>query len=300
MKETLCNECKQTVPYHKTSTYKDKEYCNICIQKYRDNIPGYPYTVKRNYDSSVCHYCKAEADNISHKIFNGLPTCDNCEKSYVAKKPPIPVVLLFLAIFGLFIYGLPRNLNISSTTDLVKRADTALRTSNIETALTLSAEAIASGSELKVAYFVNEIASAYQLFEERDYVNAVEQLEKMRDKYRYNNDITKLLYISNGFLAFEEKDYEKMYENLRRAQVWLGNDYGDILFAQAAACMYVDTGMTEYSREAKDLIASVNRSKKPNNLDRIQHVQYILDSKQIISAEEYEQQLSEGNTGGAE
>lgn len=300
MKEILCNECGQHVPYHKTSSYKDDTYCNICITKIQHKIPHYPFSAKRNYDPSVCHYCGAEANKTNHKTFHGLPTCGTCQKRYVSKKTAIPVLLLFIIIFGLFMNDLPRNINISATTDLVKRADTALHASNIEKAISLSAEAIAKDTELKIAYFINEIAPVYQLLEKNDYANAAVLLEKLEDKYPNESDIGTLSYIANGLLAFEAKDYEEMYENLRWAKYRLRNNYGYLLLAQAAACMYVETEITIYYQEAEDLIDNVSRPDVPKNIDRIQHIQYILDSKQIISADVFKQQFPKGYTGDAE
>lgn len=145
---------------------------------------------------------------------------------------------------------------------------------------------------LSFKYYISGIKN----YTEKNYDEALEALKKYQEYNTDDEDVDQLVLIMEISIAFNQKNYSKMVENAAALYSVYDSDTLCILqYASALACQYASTDDMDAYNKAVELIEKARTYELDDYyLNYIKRIEYRLNTKNIISQEEYYNLEKEG------
>lgn len=295
MKQVLCTKCNAQTDLNETYTLNNKIVCRTCAFDKASEIPGFPFSLKKNRDPEVCFHCNGVSEKSHYRQYNGLPTCSKCERLLFKRRIWISGLLLLLAVLGLFFYNLFQTKDTIHLYMMINNARTAILENNLHDAQKHLNEASILFPDKAETRGTQAFLDGIQHLENYDNTAALAAFKIVSNTWDPFGEIDIHILITEMNKAFDENNYILMYENSCELQNYSDKVAGtSLLQASAAACMYAVTDEPSYKNEALEIIKSF--AFIPDDMAKvlIPQIKYRLDSKEIIPAQEFYARFPDG------
>jgi hypothetical protein len=302
MRNALCSACGKTLPLGQTLRVFDQVLCEECaqieVEKHdeKDFVPG---SVVRQIDPTVCGRCQMDNGDTELPVLAGFHACDNCYH-FVRYRPfPLWLKAAFGFILVLLVVGLVRNWPYFRAYMEWHRAQRLFQKGDIEGGMRLVDKAAARvpgsgglGSALDLLHSMN-------LLREDRAKEALPILQRLNAQFPGDQQVKKATLQAEMAVAFDDKDYDQF---LKKAQDYLALEPqawpGQTAVSSAFACKYAMTGNEEFKKQALSYLDRAEKLAAPgdtNFKDMKDRIRYRLDTREIISREEYIRRVSAKN-----
>jgi hypothetical protein len=302
VKRIRCETCGREAPSSDVFVVGKKPACRSCVETALGQAEYTREAVRPYPDPTVCIECRTDYGHVELGLLAGLPVCDACARKYRQRPFPMWVKIGFAAVLALAAISAVRNLRFIQGYIEYKQADRAFDAGDFDTAAEQMAAAADHVPEAEALRADAEYFRGIQLHLQDKDEEAVRVLKACRDRYGGGKGLDYWLLAAEGSLAFDAHDYEAFYQKAQE-QARLEPDSIDAMagLASATACKYAATGDEKFKRQAEELLAKV-RSKidKPDPRDEafFRRMQHRLQTREIITREEYDRRFPEGHEKG--
>jgi tetratricopeptide (TPR) repeat protein len=255
--------------------------------------------VARTRDPTICAECKADNGQEDWPRLAGFPVCLDCEGKYRNRPYPGWLKLSFVALVALAVFAFARNWRFMAALRDLRQMERAVAARNIEKAADLAEEAARQVPEdEQLDGTANEYRGLVLLSQDQP-ERAAECFRKAkRVPAIRGTQLDRMLLEAEAGVAFKAKNYD---EFLAKAQAisrqWPGDATAVAEAASAFACKYAVTGSEEYRKEAVKNLEKAARLAGPKNPDFKEYqprIQHRLDTREIITREEYNRRFPSG------
>jgi hypothetical protein len=255
-------------------------------------------------DPTVCANCGADNGDEELPRLGGAPVCSTCAE-YFRKRPfPTWVKVSFLIVLVLAAYSLIANFRFLQGYSEAKRGLRAYEAGDIERASWLMAAAANHVPECED----HEVAAGFfrgirLLVVDDKPAEAAEALRAVKQHWGSGETLEFYLLTAEGGAAFEEKDYDTFLARKEQIEKITPREpmaVGGV--ASALACKYAVTGEERYRDESRRTLArAVELAGDGNEAfeSYARRIRYRLETREIITREEYEKRFPEGHGKGA-
>jgi hypothetical protein len=298
MQHARCEHCGGQFPMNDTVKLKGQCLCVGCADKQISQLGGVPReAIEAEADPTVCVNCGHDNGAVPLERLAGLPACDRCIHYF--RHRPFPnwirlgaVGLLALVVFALWFNGrfFLAYWEMRASGRAFAEADAARAADLMESA----AQRVPETRELDAfATYLRGLA----LLQAGDSAEALNHLENARGRIPPDFPIEDVLLHARMGKCFDEKDYDGFLRHATDlAERHPGEPSAVASVASAYACKYVQTGEAEFKEKAMEALgrARANAHKDPEFPEYEDRILYRIESRQIISREEFQQRFPNG------
>jgi tetratricopeptide (TPR) repeat protein len=300
MKHMKCERCGNQFPMGELVVVSGQPVCHPCMDeaRARGRGPGVQDTVTRMTDPTICTNCGMDAGRVELPLLAGLPTCDKCINGFRRRPFPLWIKVAMAGLAALAVFALVRNLRFFQGQVEARRADRAWAAGNVEEAA-YQMQAAANhvpevrGFQDEALYF----RGIYFLSQDMN-ADAAETLRALQQRVGHAKGLDHYLAVAEANAAFDNKDYDTFLAKAR-AQAELDPKNADCIatLASAWACKYAATGDEAAKKEALGWLDKAKELAPADDDgfgDYEARILYRIQTREIITAEEYHRRLSEG------
>ena len=301
MKKTSCDICQKTdVPLNDTLKIEGKTYCAACIQATFPNDSHLELeNIEKEFDPTVCVFCEKDFGSRHLSNIANYPVCEDCETDIRNRTFPTWVKAFLAAIVVIVIGAFFWNWKYYQAYNDIKTSNnqfTAGFYTQAAERMTSASEKVPEVEELStLASYFRGIA---RLTEDKS-AEALVEFNQCADKMPAEYNMGILINQATIGATFDNKDYEGFLKaSMKQLELDSSNATFWTSIASAYACIYADKG-DESARKNAFLYLQKARSIDSTSADAREYynmVEYRIDSKKIISREEFLQQFPNGWT----
>jgi tetratricopeptide (TPR) repeat protein len=302
MKQVPCSECQQLAPMGETLLVKQQHVCSSCVEGVLAQAAAKGITkndVARASDPTICTQCKADHGNDELPRLAGVPVCETCEGRFRNRPYPTWLKLAFVGLVALAIFSFGWNWRFLAATREIHQMQRALAKQDFERAANFADQASRHVPEIPEFAGMAAFNHGLDALAKDHSAEAVDYLKKAKQSPNSGQlpEIELFLLQAEARAAFDAKQYD---EFLAKAKAITGKTPGDpasvAMVASAYACKYAVTGNEEFRNEAlKNLDrASKAAGKNPESADYRERILHRLDTREIITREEFSRRFPHG------
>jgi hypothetical protein len=250
---------------------------------------------------SVCAFCKNDFQGVTLNKISAYPICDSCKVNLDKKIFPLWVKLFFAGVIFIVVFSMFWNWRFYKGYIDIGKANRAFTARKVSDAATLMENAAADVPEVKEISALASYFKAVDLLQTDKSTEALAVLDNCKD-LPPDFHINQLVLQAEMGSGFDKKDYN-LFLTSSKALLQLDSTKADAWasVSSAYACLYSQNG----SDSAKALsIRYLNRAKKLDDTsadakEYLGRILYRLDSKQIISKDEFDKKFPNGYTSNS-
>ncbi len=305
MRQITCERCGGTAPAGKSFDALGKVTCPACLEglvaqgaKFQTAEALRPLS-----DPTVCARCRFDNGAADLPTLAGQPMCEACTAHLRNRPFPLWVKIGFAALVVLAVVVLAVNARFLIAHVEANRAVRAFEAGDIERASALMDAAALHVPEVRELQDEALLLRGIRLYHEDKCAEAVEALTACRDRQGPSPLLDQCLLMARRDAAFDAKDYDTFLETSRALMGKQPKETWTVAqMASALACKYAVTGEERYRKEAEEMLARATRLAPAQDakLDRyVRRVRHRIETREIISSEEYDRRFPESEEGGA-
>jgi len=273
--------------------------CTICCS---GDIPAEESSAAEQPASgSVCAFCKNDFPGITLDKISAYPICDSCKVNLDKKVFPLWVKLFFAGVICIVIFSMFWNWRFYQGYMDIRKANSAFAERKVSDAAALMERASANVPEVKEIGALANYFKAVDLLQKDKSTEALAVLDNCKD-LPPDFHINQLVLQAEMGSGFDKKDYN-LFLTSSKALLQLDSTKADAWasVSSAYACLYSQNG-TDSTKALS--IRYLNRSKALDDTsadakEYIGRILYRLDSKQIISKDEFDKKFPNGYTSNS-
>jgi len=304
MKHVACEGCGSRTPTGETFLALDRVLCGPCVEASLQEGTRYAEgSVRRQADPTMCANCGADNGAADLPRLAGLPMCPACTGAYRARPFPLWVKVGLAVMLGLAAFSLVRNLRFFRAHFEARRALAAYEAGDAATAAERMASAAARVPEAEGLQGSALFLEGILLVAEDRSAEALEVLRRCRRNHGPGEALNHYLLVAERGAAFDAKDYDTFLRASRDLMIRQPREARAVAgVASALACKYAVTGEEHYKRESLEMLAraaALAGSREEEDLETYaRRIRHRLESRQIITAKEYERRFPQGHEQG--
>jgi len=302
MKQVACSECQQMAPMGETLLVQQQHVCSSCVEGVLAQATAKGLTsddVFRASDPTICTQCKVDNGDEELPRVAGMPVCTTCEDRFRNRPYPMWLKGAFVALLALAIFSFSWNWRFMAATRELHQMQRALAKQDFERAADLADRASRHVPEIPEFAGFAAFNHGLDALAKDQSVLAVDYLKKAKQSPNSGQlpQIELFLLQAEARAAFDVKQYD---EFLAKSKAIAGRTPGDAtsvaMVASAYACKYAVTGKEEFRGEAlKNLDrASKMAGKNPDAADYRERILHRLDTREIITRQEFQRRFPHG------
>lgn len=302
MRKSICAGCGAEVAQNKTFVAEGKVYCELCLSGLLGMKKVKPASVSRAADPTVCVKCGHDNGEDELRIYPGAPLCENCFKQ--ALRYPFPLWIKISAIALLIAVAAGFWFNLKYFQAYAEFREATIATDEGDIARAAPAMRRAANRLPSIAEF-SGLADLYEgiLFLSQDKPEeALSSLKRAETILTNGYDIQPFILVAEVGAAFNRKDYRTFYDRARDLSRRSPDDWISMVqVASAAACLYAETDDEQFRDESLSLLESAKNKLTAGQEEAFAEyearVRYRLETKEIITAEEFHRRFPNGYQG---
>ncbi|SDP32820.1 hypothetical protein SAMN05428975_1169 [Mucilaginibacter sp. OK268] len=275
-----------------------KQYIISCSENINDEKEQPVEGPEVTPSGSVCAFCQQDFGDVTLNKLSVYPICDNCKLNLDKSIFPSWVKLFFAGVLVLVVFSIFWNWRFYSAYRNIKHANEAFGKQSFSGAANFMSEASAQVPEISDLAEMAAYFKAVDLLSKDKSAAALVQLEKCKD-LSPNFHVKEYILQAQIGSGFDNKDYKlflaasKSFLQLdtTQSQSWAG-------VSSAYACLYAQNNVDslkqlslKYFNKAKTLDDTSVVAKEYYGL-----IQYRLDSRQIITRDQFHKKFPNGYT----
>jgi len=284
-------------------TFFGQDLCEKCADKDLANRKGGkvpPGALGRLEDPTICIRCQRDGGSVEFPKVGGHPVCHDCEEFY--RQRPFPTWLrgAFGGLALLAVASLILNQRFLSGYLRLVQSARAGRQGNLQLAgesLEEAARLVPEDAGLKA--MASYLRGAYLVQQDRSQ-EAIPLLTNAKAGLPGNASVERLLFSAQMGAAFDAKDYGRL---LARSQEYVKrfpqDPFAEGSLASAYACEYAVAGREESKAQALlhlERAAKLAKDDPDSFKEYEERIRYRLESREIISQDEYRKRFPHGRT----
>lgn len=298
MKHITCEKCGKTVPMGSSWQWDKTVLCEVCCEQAAANHDGdIPVDVAQQVDPTICQRCGKDGHS-ENPVVGGFRVCRDC--AGIMNNFPFPLWIRVSAVglLALVVFSTAWNMRFIQGSRELKKSMAALNSGDWTTAEQLMYAAFdhvpeSRDLEALAAYFHGHAA-----LKNNDSKEAVRFFKKADARLPPELGTWFLLRQAQISLAFDEKNYDAfLFFSKEVAEKYPDNIFVQGSVASAYACKYAVTGEPEFRLQAVqvlDHIATLPGADNPEWTAYHHRIHHRLETREIISREEFEQRFPDG------
>jgi len=282
--------------------------CASCAEAHVERLeaPIAPEAVVRQFDPTVCGFCQADggAEEWAQQVA-GVPACLDCEQ-YLRRRPfPGWVKLAFAVLVMLAVISVVHNWHFVLAHVENLQARRAFKEGDVARGMALMESAAERVPEIPEMAAIANIMRAQRLMAEEKSAEAVALLRGSIGAAPPPLQAfhARALLNAEMAVAFDQKDYDTFLDKSKEFLKRVPDDpmsAGSV--ASAYACKYIVTGNDAFKQEALGYLEKARGLAKghdPAWRDYEERLQHRLETKEIISQQEFRKRFPQGWKKGA-
>ncbi len=301
MKNIDCNICEtKNIPLNETIKIDGNVYCSACFEAHfsdENELKG--KIVEKEVDPTICASCNKDFGEIELKKISVYPVCEACQVDIKNKAFPTWVKGFFLGVSAIVVIGFIWNWKYYQAYNDIKQANNLFEAADYENAALLMFRASHAVSEVEDLKTIASYFHGIDLLSKDKNTEALNEFIKCKDKVPDDYNLDALIIRAKIGSTFDNKDYEGFLE-ASKENLALDSSLAVSLasVASAYACIYADKGSEDARVNAFNYL---NKAKLKDNAtkemtDYYNMIEYRIDSKRIITREEFIEQFPNGWT----
>lgn len=303
MQRCTCSRCQDSVPINDSVTILGEQLCLSCAEHaFEVNSQLKKEDVRRNLDPTICATCGLDGGGSEMEQIAGLPICSGCRPLIMNRPFPVWIKVSALVLVLLVVFSFVTNWRFVQANSDMGKIDSAMTEGDARGVADLFASAATHVPEVAdldlLASYWTGVALLIEDNPEGAIVHFNDCLGGLPPEYKVAD------YILSAKLsaAFIQQDYNEFLRLARLQAVAAPDDLtAQLSVASALACLYADTGDEAYADQTRAVIdgtPTVGRNEVTD--DYIMRIRHRLDTRMVISPEEFAAQYPDGWAGNGE
>ncbi len=292
-----CEQCGGEFPVNETLRVADRILCDACCDEVLARSETPQTDLQRQCDPTICANCKKDNGTDELARLAGLPVCSQCESFFRNRPFPAWIRLALAAVVALVVFSLAWNLRFFRAYIDVRRSVASWTQGQVEPAASRMSAAAAYVPECEFIRTQATYMEGVSLLYQDKCAEALAKLTQCKDRLPPEHDVEIFILWARGGVAFDAKDYDGFLAAAQALEQKMPTHYlGKVTVASALACKYVQTGdRSFYDRaiECLDEARSMAQS-DPQFEEYEDRILYRLDSREIITRQEFQQRFPDG------
>ncbi len=301
MRNTICDDCKQTFNISETFKISEQTLCRSCAEKLLQSRKDIPKEqIQKQTDPTVCVNCGKDNGDTELPKLAGLPACEQCITFFRNRPYPMWIKVTMVVLAAIVAFSFVWNWRFVKAYIDMRKSITTMQSGDIETTARLFRSAAAKVPEARglsaMAYFYEGAI----LLKNNKPADALKLLNACKADLSPNWPVDELIANAQIGVAFDSKDYDKFLElALKMIAKYPDSPAYLSQVASAYACKFAVTGDEPFK------LLSLNFLQKAKTLslqqgsladfeiyeDRILHR---IETREIISIDEFNKKFPNG------
>ncbi|NOZ23479.1 MAG: hypothetical protein GXP25_20580 [Planctomycetes bacterium] len=301
MRHITCAECGAKTPMNGAIKVFDRTLCEHCADQELARFQGKEVpegVVQAQVDPTVCAICGTDCGDRELPKIAGAPMCDACGEFTRNRPFPIWIRISFALLVALVGFSIVWNFRFFHAYRERQEGIRAWRSGDIEAAANFLASVAERVPESQGAVLDAKIVRAVYLLSQDKSAEAIPLLRECQRSLPGDKFVQAMLLRAEIGAAFDRKDYD---EFLKKAQGLMKINHRDSFavgnVASAYACKYAVTGKEQFKKDALRYLEQAKRlagKDDPEFQEYEERIRHRLESREIISQQEYERRFRKG------
>ena len=302
MKRVTCSQCGVTVPMNDTFRLDEAVLCSACLERRcppNQSLEDLQQEMREQLDPTICAECGQDNGVLDLPQIVGVPICDECGEKLRRFRYPEWVKVAMGVVLALTVVSFVRSAPYYRGHVAWRKATEAFVEWRFEDAANYSAAASEHVPDYapfqKLAQFYR---GAYLLQIEDKPKEALELILGVQKFYLEDRLVQAYVIWAEQYIAYQDKDYALF---LKKAKAKMKLYPGDWLFAAQVASghayIYAATGDQRQKAECRKAIREAGKlapQDAPAVAEYYQRIEHRLDTREIISGEEFRERFPDG------
>ncbi len=302
MRHTACEHCKQSRPMSEMFLVFGRSLCEKCAdvdlaQRKQKKIPE--GSVRRQTDPTICSGCgRDNGSSALPTLGGGLPVCPVCDRKFRNQPFPGWIKAALTGLLLLAAFSCVYNWRFFQAYVEIQQGVRSAEAQDFKSAALSLDSASRRVPESKEVGGVASFYRGLDLLSQGKSAEALPHLQQALQVMPGNRTTQDLILRAELGVAFDRRDYDQF---LAKSKIAMNRSPRDPVavasVASALACKWAVTGEQSFKQEAVNYLEQAKRLAGAENASLKEYearILYRLDSREIISREEYQRRFPAG------
>ena len=297
MQKCTCDHCRDSVPLNDSIVVLGERLCLVCAGPIIEaNTDLTEQDVERNPDPTVCVMCGHDGGSRELDQVAGLPICETCAPTILNRPFPGWIKASALVLAALVVLSLSANWRFVQANFELEKVDAAIESGEIHVVAGLYVSAAEHVPEIADLAILGNYWTGIAYLEEDNPREALIHLNKCLKDLPPDFQVAEMISSAESSVAFDNRDYHEFLRLVKiRAEEAPDNMIARLGVASALACLYVDTGNEDYSKQARDIVGPISAEEMDSDVaEYIMRIRHRLETRTILKPTEFYEQYPDG------
>ena len=302
MKQVTCEQCQQSRPMNEMFLVLGRSLCDKCThaelaQRGKQKVPE--GSVARQIDPTICYGCgRDNGSSPLPALAGGTPVCRDCEQKFRNPSYPGWIKAAFAVLLILAVASCINNWRFFAAYVEIQRGVRSAQAGDLRSAVRFLDSANRRVPESKEVAGLTSLYRGLHLLSQEKATDALPHLRLASQYIPADRAIQDFVLRAEIGAAFDRKDYDQFLSKAKVAMDRNPKDHAAVAtVASAFACKWAVTGDEGFRLEALKYLDQAKQlagAEDPAFKEYQGRILYRLDSREIITREEYHRRFPGG------